>query len=220
MIDIAELSRQLDMIKSKVDLLYSKEVLAKYCDDERNDNLYAHFEKVSKNIYDDDKTYENIIIPKRSTKGSAGYDFISPVDIYLKPHESIVIKTGIRCKMDEKLVLLIMPRSGLGFKYKLQLANTVGVIDSDYYNSDNEGHIMIKIVNDNDENKSVNISKGSAFAQGIFVRYYTTDDDNINAERNGGFGSTDVNIDEKVNDNKNDSTDKELNSFDRVEKFI
>ena len=89
--------------------------------------------------------YESIQLPKRATKGSAGYDFYTPVDICLKPQETIKIPTGIRCEMNERWVLMIYPRSGLGFKYRLQLNNTVGVIDSDYFYSDNEGHIFIKM---------------------------------------------------------------------------
>ena len=92
--------------------------------------------------------------------------------------------------MDEGWVLKIYPRSGLGFKYRLQLNNTVGIIDSDYYYSDNEGHIMIKITNDSKDGKTVEIRAGEGFAQGIFVEYGITYDDEANEERNGGFGST------------------------------
>lgn len=135
--------------------------------------------------------YEDIKMPKRATKGSAGYDFFSPFDFALKPGESIMIPTGIRCKMDDDQVLLIFPRSGMGFKYRLQLDNTVGVIDSDYYYSDNEGHIMAKITNDGREGKTLEVKKGQAFMQGIVVRYCIADDDSTDGVRNGGFGSTD-----------------------------
>ena len=134
--------------------------------------------------------YEIIKLPKRATKGSAGYDFYAPFDFTLKPGETIKIPTGIRCKMEEGWVLKIYPRSGLGFKYRLQLNNTVGIIDSDYYYSDNEGHIMIKITNDSNENKTVEVQKGQGFAQGIFVEFGITYDDDTTDERNGGFGST------------------------------
>ena len=134
--------------------------------------------------------YESIQLPKRATKGSAGYDFYTPVDICLKPQETIKIPTGIRCEMNERWVLMIYPRSGLGFKYRLQLNNTVGVIDSDYFYSDNEGHIFAKITNDSNEGKTVNIQAGTGFMQGIFVEYGITVDDEATGIRNGGFGST------------------------------
>ena len=101
-----------------------------------------------KNIYDE------ISLPKRATVGSAGYDFYTPIDITLKPGETIKIPTGIRCEMNPSWVLMLFPRSGLGFKFRLQLNNTVGVIDSDYFYSDNEGHIFIKLTNDSNENKT------------------------------------------------------------------
>ena len=136
------------------------------------------------------KVYDDIKLPKRATEGSAGYDFYSPVDIRLKPGQTAKIPTGIRARMDSDWVLMIFPRSGLGFKYRLQLNNTVGIIDSDYYNSDNEGHIFIKITNDTNEGKTVDIPAGSGFAQGLFIPYGITVDDDTDAQRNGGFGST------------------------------
>lgn len=135
--------------------------------------------------------YENIKLPKRATSSSAGYDFYTPVDITLKPGETVKIPTGIRAKMDEDWVLALFPRSGLGFKFRLQLNNTVGIIDSDYYNSDNEGHIFVKITNDSNEGKTVEVSAGSGFVQGIFLQYGITADDDVTDLRNGGFGSTD-----------------------------
>ena len=137
-----------------------------------------------------DIVYSSLKLPRRATKGSAGYDFYTPFDIKLEPGESVKVPTGIRCSMDEGWVLKIYPRSGLGFKYRLQLNNTVGIIDSDYYYSDNEGHIMIKITNDSKDGKTVEIRAGEGFAQGIFVEYGITYDDEANEERNGGFGST------------------------------
>ncbi len=135
--------------------------------------------------------YETICLPKRATSGSAGYDFYLPLAIRLKPGESIKIPTGIRVKIHEGWVLQIYPRSGLGFKYRLQLNNTVGVIDSDYFYSDNEGHLFIKVTNDSREGKIVELKEGSAFAQGIFFQYGITEDDDCDAVRNGGLGSTD-----------------------------
>lgn len=162
----------------------------------------ARFEKVSKNQFSeawvdtfkcDENVYDEIKLPKRATQGSAGYDFFSTPDFSLAPGESIKIPTGIRAYIEDGWVLKIYPRSGLGFKFRLQLNNTVGIIDSDYYNSDNEGHIFIKITNDSKEEKTVTIKKGEAFAQGIFLEYGITCDDDVEEIRNGGFGSTSKN---------------------------
>ncbi len=136
------------------------------------------------------KIYDAVRLPKRATAGSAGYDFYTPVPIRLRPRETCKIPTGIRVEMDENWVLKCYPRSGLGFKYRLQLNNTVGIIDSDYFYSDNEGHIFAKITNDSKEGKTVEIESGSGFMQGIFVEYGITMDDEVTAARNGGFGST------------------------------
>jgi dUTP pyrophosphatase len=92
--------------------------------------------------------------------------------------------------MEVNYVLKLYPRSGLGFKYRLQLNNTVGIIDSDYYYSDNEGHIFAKITNDSNEGKTVTINKGDGFMQGIFIEYGITYDDMVCEIRDGGFGST------------------------------
>ena len=134
--------------------------------------------------------YDDLKLPKRATKGSAGYDFYAPFDINLNPGETIKIPTGIRVYMEENYVLKLYPRSGLGFKYRLQLNNTVGIIDSDYYYSDNEGHIFAKITNDSNEGKVLKVEKGQGFMQGIFVEYGITFDDDVQSIRNGGFGST------------------------------
>ena len=162
----------------------------------------ARFEKVSfeqykKDYFDTFNTLENveeiyndIKLPKRATKGSAGYDYFAPFDIVLKPNETIKVPTGIRVYMEEGWVLKNYPRSGLGFKFRLQLNNTVGIIDSDYYYSDNEGHIFAKITNDSNEGKTVTLKKGEGFMQGIFVEYGITLDDDVEEIRNGGFGST------------------------------
>ena len=162
----------------------------------------ARFEKVSfeqfkKDYFDTFNTLENveeiyndIKLPTRATKGSAGYDYFAPFDISLKPGETIKVPTGIRCFMEEGWVLKNNPRSGLGFKFRLQLNNTVGIIDSDYYYSSNEGHIMSKITNDSNENKPVFIKKGDGFSQGIFLEYGITYDDEVSEIRDGGFGST------------------------------
>lgn len=134
--------------------------------------------------------YEQIKLPKRATAGSAGYDFFSPVDFTVAPGQGIKIPTGIRVEMEPEWVLKCYPRSGLGFKYRLQLNNTVGIIDSDYFYSDNEGHIFAKLTNDSRENKTLELKAGEGFMQGIFVEYGITVDDDATAIRNGGFGST------------------------------
>ena len=146
----------------------------------------AKFHKVSKERFTADwidtfaqsqeeaeKVYEAIRLPKRATAGSAGQ-----------------IPTGIRVEMQQEWVLKCYPRSGLGFKYRLQLNNTVGIIDSDYFYSDNEGHIFSKITNDSNENKTLTIPADTGFMQGIFVEYGITVDDDATEIRNGGFGST------------------------------
>lgn len=140
-----------------------------------------------------EKMYNEIKLPKRSTSESAGYDFVSPCSIELNPGDTILIPTAINVKIVKGWVLLIAPRSSLGFKYRLQLDNTIGVIDGDYINSDNEGHIMLKITNDSkDKTKTITINAGDRIAQGIFTIYGITYDDDVNNERNGGFGSTGV----------------------------
>ena len=136
-------------------------------------------------------TYEKISLPVRATAGSAGYDFFAPADIVLNPGETAKIPTGVRVEMEQDWVLKCYPRSGLGFKYRLQLNNTVGIIDSDYFFSDNEGHIFIKLTNDTKEDKTVELSEGAGFAQGIFFPFGITEDDDCSEQRNGGFGSTD-----------------------------
>lgn len=134
--------------------------------------------------------YERLRLPERATRGSAGYDFYAPFSFSLAPGETIKIPTGIRARMDQGWVLKLYPRSGLGFKYRLQMDNTVGIIDSDYFNSDNEGHIFIKMTNDSHQGKTVELAQGTGFAQGIFLEYGITVDDAADGERNGGFGST------------------------------
>ena len=152
----------------------------------------AQFYKVSKTEFlksGGEEEYLNVSLPKRATSGSAGYDFYSPKEYSLLPGETVKIPTGIRVKIDDGWVLTIFPRSSLGFKYKLRLDNTVGIIDSDYYQAENEGHIFIKLTNCGD--KPLTIEKGKAFAQGVFLEYGITYDDDCDGVRTGGFGSTD-----------------------------
>lgn len=158
------------------------------------------FEKVSFEQYksafggdvDLKEEYDDIKIPKRATEGSAGHDFFAPFSFSLAPSETIKIPTGIRAIIDNDKFLAIYPRSGLGFKYRMQLDNCVGIIDWDFSESDSEGHIMIKITNDTHENKTLYVKKGEAFAQGIIQQFFKTEDDNVDAVRIGGFGSTTV----------------------------
>lgn len=171
----------------------------------------AHFRKVSFNIFHDKmielfekdgqeitpmveesirNMYDDIMLPIRATKGSAGYDFFTPAPLHIFSDRSIIVPTGICCDIDEGYVLSIYPRSGLGFKYRVTLDNTVGIIDSDYSQSDNEGHIILKLHATTEDGQPVIVSKGHAFAQGIFTQYFVTYEDRVEETRNGGFGST------------------------------
>lgn len=158
--------------------------------------MKARFSKVSQQQYLNARNcnnalaeYNDVRLPCRATRCSAGYDFFAPFDFTLQCGQSIVVPTAMRCVMPDDWVLLIFPRSGLGFKYRLRLDNTVGVIDADYSLSDNEGHIFIKLTNEGD--KPLTVTQGMAFAQGVFVMYGTTEDDNVTDVRTGGLGSTD-----------------------------
>lgn len=131
----------------------------------------------------------DIKLPERSTKFSAGYDFKSLEDFDIEPNQVHIFKTGVKAKMDEDDVLLIFIRSSLAIKKGLQLANNVAVIDADYFsNPDNDGHIMIALKNTS--NESVSIKKGDKIAQGMFTKYEITIDDRSSNERTGGTGST------------------------------
>ena len=157
----------------------------------------ARFEKVSKEQFSKDAKdllnvdsfdYDAIKIPVRATEGSAGYDFVCPFDLIIKPGEMIKVPTGIRCYIEKNYVLQIYPRSSIGIKYQVNLANTVGIIDSDYYNATNEGHIITALVNRG--NKDFEIKKGDRIVQGKFAEYHTADEDTVTAKRIGGFGSS------------------------------
>ena len=168
----------------------------------QNPKVVAKFEKVTwgqycagrgcdpANVFTEPyaQEYDNIKIPKRATTGSAGYDFFAPFDFSLVPGATIKIPTGIRCILKEGFVLKEYPRSGLGVKYRLRLDNTVGIIDSDYYKSDNEGHIFIKITNEGQQ--ILKVKQGEAFCQGIIVEHFYAEEDEVTEQRNGGFGST------------------------------
>lgn len=167
------------------------------------EDCYSEFQRNGNNTEIKD-IYDHIQLPKRATTGSAGYDFFLPSNLTIYPNGAqivnensfkiltgdIKIPTGIRCWIEEGWVLQIYPRSSLGFKYGVHLANTVGIIDSDYYNSDDEGHIFVKFINDSSIRKPILMKAGQAFCQGVFTPYGVTYDDNVVGKRNGGFGST------------------------------
>ncbi len=144
------------------------------------------FEAVSKNH----KKHEyETLMPVRKTKHSAGYDFLAPCDIKLKPKEQKLIWSDIKACMHYDEVLIIQVRSSLGVKKGISLANGFGVIDSDYYsNIGNDGNIGICLKNNSKD--EVNLKKGESIAQGIFLKYLIADNCNSNNERDGGFGST------------------------------
>ena len=153
-----------------------------YADIKSEFGIVAEDEVVAKRIY------ESIQLPVRATSGSAGYDFKAPFHFKLLPGKSIKIPTGIRVKIEEGWWLGCLPRSGLGFKYRLQLDNTMGVIDADYYYSDNEGHIFAKLTNNG--RADIIVEAGTGFMQAIFLPYGITYSDDVKSVRNGGMGST------------------------------
>ena len=148
------------------------------------------FEQFKKDIKEDKNLYDEYSLPKRGTKCAAGYDFYALYDYTLKPGETIKVPTGIKVCMEEDDVLFLIDRSSMGFKYNVRMCNQVGVIDADYYNnSNNEGHIWIRIQNEGD--KDYIVKKGDAMIQGVFIKYLKVDDEEkIENERIGGIGST------------------------------
>jgi len=153
------------------------------------------FEKISfkqfkKDVSDDKELYDSIILPKRSTSKSAAYDIRSVESGVIKPGESKVFKTGLKVSMNDDEVFNLYIRSSVGYKYKVTLSNSVGVIDADYYNNeDNEGHFSLCLINHGDKDYSVNV--GDRIAQGVFMKYLTVDDEEkIDRKRKGGIGST------------------------------
>lgn len=159
------------------------------------------FEKISfkefKKIFGDDKElYEEYLLPRRASKNSAGYDILAIKDYVIKPKEILKIPTGLKVRMQNDEVLLIVVRSSMGFKHNVRLTNQVGVIDSDYYNNiDNEGHFFVSLQNEGE--KDYIVKKGEAYAQGIFIKYLISDDDTASEIRKGGLGSTNKRKDEE-----------------------
>ena len=182
---------------------------------EKSISRVGHFEKVSleqfnkdmkeefcgkwRDIYLEDdymrKMWDDIMLPTRATVGSAGYDFKSPFDFGLEPGGVIKIPTGIRAIINDGWFLGCVPRSGMGFKFEVRLANTFGVIDSSYSESSNEGHIYVKLRNGE---KFLPVNKGDGIFQALLIPHGITSDDNVTTRRNGGFGSTD----NAINNNK------------------
>lgn len=187
--------------------------------DEKDDIETSAKKSEMRKKYED--SYNDIILPSRATPGSAGYDFFLPFsEICLGPNDTVIIPTGIKCKLDERFMLQLYPRSSHGIKHRISLANTVGIIDSDYYNNeDNEGHIMVALHNNCDldgiplvkvthpitgehsvtidvrskefQARLFNITPGTAFCQGIIVPYGTIIADTPRSDkRKGGIGST------------------------------
>lgn len=155
------------------------------------------FEKVSFEQFKKDcnltndilKTYNNIVMPQRATTNSAGYDICTPISFSLEPGASIKIPTGIKTYMLNDEVLNIYVRSSIGFKYNVRMCNQVGIIDSDYYNNeDNEGHIFVKLQNEG--NETVFFKEKDRIVQGIFTKYLISDNDKVKINRKGGTGST------------------------------
>ncbi len=165
-----------------------------------DNGLWTHISKYAMDAMCDDiytsviLAYEKVKLPARSTAGSAGYDFYLPYDLDLAPNSWYTVCTGIRAKLDPGTFLMIVPRSSLGVKYDFRLDNTVGIIDEDYYNADNEGHIMLHFsTGDFDYHKhETKFLAGTKIAQGIILPYLTAENDQATGTRTGGFGSTGV----------------------------
>lgn len=144
------------------------------------------FESVSDNFK---KQTVPAILPQRGTKTSAGYDFATPVAVRIFPHEQVTIWTDVKAYMQDGEVLILDVRSSSGINKQLMLANTIGVIDSDYYsNPKNDGNIGICLYNRS--NGLVDLEAGERIAQGIFLPFLEADNGNTDNERIGGIGST------------------------------
>lgn len=158
--------------------------------DEKVKSLKEFFSAEGFKVPDEELAAMTVELPKRATKGSAGYDCYSPIGFCLEPGQEIKLPTLLKAYMPQDIFLGAYPRSGLGFKYYARLANTVGIVDSDYAdNEGNEGHIFVKIRNEGD--KPMSINPGDGICQFIFQKYFTTENDEAEGTREGGFGSTD-----------------------------
>lgn len=150
------------------------------------------FKQFSIDIKNNEELYNEYNTPRRGTKNSAGYDFLSIEDFTIEPGAIVKIPTGIKAYMKNDEVLMIFVRSSMGFKYNVRLCNQVGIIDSDYYdNEGNEGHIWIALQNEG--TKTYEVKKGEAFAQGVFNKFLVADnEDETSHTRKGGLGSTNI----------------------------
>ena len=158
-------------------------------------NAIARFDRVSPEQYRRDAAtfrqvmpVEEIPLPRRATRGSAGYDFICPVEAEILPGQTVTIPTGLRAFIQPGWVLICCPRSSMGRKWGMRLANTIGVVDSDYVNADNEGHMLLMVVNGGD--KPFVLHPGDRFCQGLFLPFGLAEEEEVTAERHGGYGST------------------------------
>lgn len=141
----------------------------------------------------DEITIDNLRLPERSTKKSAGYDFFNPERVEIPPYQlgdnPVMVKTGIKVEMPDDEFLMLVNRSSNPKKKKLVIPNSLGIVDSDYYNNpDNEGEIMFAFYNVSKE--TVVIEVGEKLGQGVFIKYGITEDDEAEGERTGGWGST------------------------------
>ena len=136
--------------------------------------------------------YDKITLPRRATKDSAGYDFFFPFPSRsLQSGSAIHIPTGIKVKIPEGWWLGLFPKSSLGISYRVQMDDTIAVIDGDYYNcAMNEGHICVKLANNDRNKRLLRIDTGDSYCQGIFLPYGISKDDNVTRIREGGLGST------------------------------
>ncbi|MBQ7140747.1 MAG: hypothetical protein IJO32_04520 [Bacilli bacterium] len=151
---------------------------------------FEQFKKDFSFLENIEDAYNNIKIPVRATKYSVGYDISTPFDFEIKPGEIKLISTGLKVYFQTDEVFSMYIRSSMGFKHNIRLCNQVGIVESDYYNNeDNEGHLFIKIQNEGD--KTVKFNVGDRIVQGIFSKYLVTDDDNVTNVRKSGIGSTD-----------------------------
>lgn len=147
------------------------------------------FSQFSNDVIDDIELYQEYDLPKRGSKNSCGYDFYAIQDMVIHPKEILKIPTGYKAMFKNDEFLMLVVRSSMGFKYNVRMCNQVGIIDNDYYNNlDNEGHIWVALQNEGDADYV--IKKGTAYLQGIFLKYFTCGDE-VNISRNGGIGSTD-----------------------------
>lgn len=179
--------------RNKVAQFYRVPFMQYYEDTIKVVTYRANGEELPLGFYPD--SYGNVATPRRASWGSAGYDFFAPFTFQItEEYPRITIPTGIRCKIKDGWTLLLFPRSGLGFKYQLNLVNGTGVIDSDYFATNNDGHIMARLHVPPDvlkEHGPVTVEGGQAFMQGVFVPFGVARYDSPGGVRVGGLGSTD-----------------------------